>query len=193
MALNFLFFRTRVRALQLIGVAITIAGVALTTTHGDLRRILALDINFGDALLLLACFIYAVYSVTLRYRPATHWLSFLAATLPAAALLGLLSFLFLGDGLAGLLPALAAVTPTGWAIVAYTTIFPSLIAQMFYVRGVELIGPNRASLFINFIPFFGTFGAVLILGERLENFHLVAGVLIVVGIVLAEWSARRPA
>ena len=88
-------------------------------------------------------------------------------------------------------PALPTITPLGWIIVAYTILFPSLISQMFYVRGVELIGPNRASLFINLIPLFGAIGSVLILGEQLQPFHLVAGVLIIIGIGLAEWSARR--
>jgi drug/metabolite transporter (DMT)-like permease len=59
------------------------------------------------------------------------------------------------------------------------------------VRGVELIGPNRASLFINLIPLFGAAGSVLILGERLETFHFIAAGLVIAGIVLAEWSARR--
>ena len=57
----------------------------------------------------------------------------------------------------------------------YVLTFPSILAQMLYVRGVELIGANRASLFINLIPVFGTLGSVLILGERLEGFHLLAG------------------
>ena len=57
--------------------------------------------------------------------------------------------------------------------------------------GVELIGANRASLFINLIPLFGALGAVLILGEQLQPFHMIAGALVIAGIVLAEWSARR--
>ena len=56
---------------------------------------------------------------------------------------------------------------------------------------VELIGANRASLFINLIPLFGAIGSVVLLGERLEPFHFVAGGLIVIGILVAEWSARR--
>ena len=70
-------------------------------------------------------------------------------------------------------------------------VFPSLISQMLYVRGVEQIGANRASLFINLLPLFGTIGSILLLGESLEPFHLFAAALIAVGIVLAEWSARR--
>lgn len=187
---NFVLFRTRVRALQLVGVALTIVGVALTATHGDLRRILALDINFGDLLVLCACLAYAIYSISLRWRPRSDWLSFLFASFTGAVLASLVFQLTLGGGGGSFVAALPTITPLGWAIVAYTVIFPSLISQLFYVRGVELIGANRASLFINLIPLFGAVGSVLILGEQLQTFHLIAGVLVIVGIVLAEWSAR---
>ena len=191
MTINFALFRTRVRPLQLLGVALTIVGVALTATHGDLRRILALDINFGDFLVLCACLAYAFYSVALRWRPVTSWLSFLFASFAGALLASLVFQLTLGGGIGHLLTTVPAVTPLGWAIVLYTVLLPSLVSQMLYVRGVDLIGANRASLFLNLIPLFGAIGSVLILGEQLQPFHLVAGVLIVIGIGLAEWSARR--
>lgn len=191
MILNFAVFRTHVRALQLLGVLLTILGVAITATHGDLGRVLTLDVNLGDALVLLACLAYAVYSLTLRYRPVTNWLSFLVITFVGAIVASFLFQAFLGGGPAQLAVAFGEITWQGWLIALYTVFFPSVISQMLYVRGVELIGPNRASLFINLIPFFGTVGSVLVLGESLETSHLIAAALIIVGIVLAEWSARR--
>jgi drug/metabolite transporter (DMT)-like permease len=188
---NFVLFRTRVRALQLLGVAITIVGVAVTATHGNLARILSLDVNFGDALVLLACLAYAAYSIALRWRPTTHWLTFLLASFLGAIIGGLLYQVAIGGGLGALVAAIPSITPLGWLIVLYTILFPSLISQILYVRGVELIGANRASLFINLIPLWGAIGSVLILGEMLEPYHFIAGALIVVGIVMAEWSARR--
>lgn len=191
MLFNFVLFRTRVRALQLVGVAVTIVGVALTATHGDLGRILALDVNFGDLLVLCASLAYAIYSVTLRWRPRSNWLSFLVATFTGAVLASIVFQLTLGGGAGHFIAAVPGITPLGWLVVVYTVLFPSLVSQMFYVRGVELIGPNRASLFINLIPLFGALGSVVILGEKLQNFHIVAGLLIIIGIGLAEWSARR--
>jgi drug/metabolite transporter (DMT)-like permease len=191
MLLSFILFRTRVRPLQLVGVAITIAGVALTASHGDLSRILALDINFGDLLVIIASLAYAVYSITLRWRPQTDWRSFLLATFIGATLASLVFAATTGGGLAYVASTVGAITPLGWIIAAYTMVLPSIISQMFYVRGVELIGANRASLFINLIPLFGAAGSVLILGERLEAFHFIAGALVIAGIVLAEWTARR--
>ncbi|HWA20060.1 MAG TPA: DMT family transporter [Devosia sp.] len=191
MLIGFLMFGTRVRPLQLAGVAVSIIGVGLTATHGNLARILTLDINFGDMLVLIACLAYAIYSIGLRWRPQSNWRSFLAASFTGAALASIVFQLTLGGGPAAFIAGLPTITPLGWIIVIYTMIFPSLISQMFYVRGVELIGANRASLFINLIPLFGAVGSVLLLGERLESFHLIAGILIAIGIVLAEWSARR--
>jgi drug/metabolite transporter (DMT)-like permease len=188
---NFILFKVRVRALQLIGVVLTVLGVALTATHGELGRILELDINLGDALVLLACVAYAAYSLTLRFRPKLGWPNFLVATFTGALLAALVFQATLGGGFDFFFAQLPEITPMGWLLALYTMSFPSIFAQMLYARGVELIGPNRASLFINLIPVFGTLGSVLILGERLEQFHLIAGALIVMGIVLAEWSARR--
>lgn len=191
MAISFVLFGTRVKAVQLVGVAITIVGVALTASHGDLSRLLALDINLGDWLMFIACFAYAAYSVALRWRPQTDWRSFLAVTFLGATLAAVVFTATTGGGLDRALATLPDVTPLGWLITAYAITLPSIVAQMFYVRGVELIGPNRASLFINLIPLFGALGAVLVLGETLEGYHLTAAALVLVGIVLAEWSARR--
>jgi drug/metabolite transporter (DMT)-like permease len=191
MALNFAIFRIRVTPLQLLGAALTIVGVVLVATHGDPGRLLSLAVNFGDVLVLFACGIWAIYSLSLKYRPATDWLSFLVATCTGAAIASLVFQATLGGGLPMLPQKFAAVTVEGWLIALYTIVFPSVLAQMFYVRGVELIGANRASLFINLLPLFGTIGSVLVVGESLEPFHFYAGALIVVGIVLAEWSARR--
>lgn len=191
MALNFAVFRTAVRSLQLVGAALTIVGVVLIATHGDPGRLLSLSINLGDGLVLLACVAWAIYSLALRYRPATDWMSFMVATCLGAAVASVVFQFAFGGGPGALPGKLAEVTLQGWLIVAYTIAFPSILSQMFYVRSVELIGANRASLFINLLPLFGTIGSVIVLGEHLEPFHLAAAALIVVGIVLAEWSARR--
>ena len=68
---------------------------------------------------------------------------------------------------------------------------PHLLSQLFFAQGVEQIGANRASLFNNLIPVFGTILSVLLLRETLEPYHFIAAAIVVAGIVLAEVSARR--
>ncbi|WDR04940.1 DMT family transporter [Devosia rhodophyticola] len=191
MLANFALFGLRVRALQLFGVALTALGVLITATHGDLARLLSLDIGFGDLLVLFACAAYAAYSVTLRFRPVTSWLSYLVATFMGAIIASIFYQLALGGGIGAFFAALPTISPQGWLVAAYTMLLPSVVSQMFYVRGVELIGANRASLFINLIPIFAASLAILVLGETLQPYHMVAAALVMAGIFLAEFSARR--
>jgi drug/metabolite transporter (DMT)-like permease len=190
MLANFAFYGERTKALQIVGVIATIFGVMLVATAGSPLRILTLDINIGDGLILIACLIYAAYSVLLRYRPKIHWMSFLATTFLFATLSAFLYETVTG-GLPQMLAGYTKVTTTGWMLVIYTGLFPSIISQLFYARGVELIGANRASLFINALPLFGAILSLLILNETLEGFHFIAALFIISGITMAEYAARK--
>jgi uncharacterized membrane protein len=86
MTANFVFFRSRVNGAQIAGVVLTIFGVILTACHGDPRRLLTLELNFGDAIMLVAVFLYSGYSVGLQLKPVMHWQSLILA-LSVAALL----------------------------------------------------------------------------------------------------------
>ncbi|WEX76928.1 DMT family transporter [Sinorhizobium numidicum] len=184
---NFALFRTKASIAQVIGFTVTLIGVLTTAAHGDLASLLQLRLNFGDALMILACIVYAAYTVALRWKPAMHWQSFIAA--PACgALLSAIPLLIWEFGKGN------AIVPdaTGWAIVVYAAIFPSLMSQVLYVRGVDMIGANRAGLFINAIPVFGTLLSVLLVGEAFRPFHLVALLLVLGGIAIAERGRPKP-
>ncbi|MBO6717580.1 MAG: DMT family transporter [Rhizobiaceae bacterium] len=183
---NFLLFRLGVTWLQVLGFVLTLIGVALTASHGDLARLAELQMNFGDALMLLAIVLYGGYTVALRFKPDLHWQS-LMLIMTASAFASSLPFL----GVEWQRGALILPDLTGIAAALYTGIFPSILSQSFYIRGVDIIGANRASLFINTVPIFGTLLSVLILGEIFELHHAIALVLVLGGIWMAEHSGRR--
>lgn len=189
LAANFIIFRVRAHWLQILGVLIAIAGVMVTATHGDPHRLLTLDINIGDGFVLLACLAYTAYTLALRFRPPLHMMSFMAVAFTGATITGLVMLQLFGPGLASYAD-IPSMSPTVWAVLAYVMIFPSMFSQIFYARGVDLVGPNRAAPSHNLIPVFGALGSVLILGERLELYHYLAAAIIFAGIVLAEWAAR---
>lgn len=181
--INFVFFRIPVSLVQIAGFMISFVGVALTASHGDLSTLLELTLNYGDALLLLASLAYAVYTVALRWRPNIHWRSLMTGSAFGAVLSGIP--LLFWEAQTGNL-----ITPDalGWGIIAYAALLPSLVSQILYVKGVEVIGANRAGLFINLVPVFGTGLSILVLGESMQLFHLVALILVIGGIAIAEWG-----
>ena len=184
---NFALFRMKASLAQVVGFTVTLTGVLLTAAHGDVASLMRLRFNFGDVLMILACIVYAAYTVALRWKPNMHWQSFNAA--PAYGAL-LSAIPLLGWEVAS--GSALAPDATGWAIILYAAIFPSLMSQVLYVRGVEMIGANRAGLFINAIPVFGTLLSVLLVGEAFQPFHLVALALVLGGIAIAERGRPKP-
>ena len=177
----FLVYRTGMTALQAFGLLVTTFGVAIIATRGSLDTLRSLAFNRGDVLMLIACSFYAGYTVLVRGRPSMPGIVFFVA-------MAVIAFL-------ASLPAVAVEyelghliwpSPKGWMIILYVTFFPSLLAQIFFIRGVELVGPGRSGLFVNLTPAFTAILAVAILGEPFGMVEGVAMALIVGGIALAE-------
>jgi drug/metabolite transporter (DMT)-like permease len=186
--INFVLFSMKVSWAQILGLVLSVVGIALTASHGELARLAALDVNLGDGLMMVAVVIYGGYTVAVRYKPAISWQSMMLV-LSASAFVTSLPFT------AWEIATDRVIWPDafGWGIGAFTAIFPSVLAQAFSIRGVELIGSNRAGLFINLVPIFGTLLAILFLGEDFHLYHALAIVLVLGGIWLAEHSGRKMA
>jgi drug/metabolite transporter (DMT)-like permease len=181
-ALNFLFFRTRVRWAQILGYSVTLIGVLVAAARGDFAQLANLDINRGDLIMVLAALVYATYSSVLHAKPPMHWLSFLTMLFVSAAIVSIPLALYEATTPAAVWPT----TLTGFGVIFYTAIFPSIIGQALFIRGIELIGGNAAGLFVNLVPIFGAILAVLLLGEAFRMFHAAALALVLGGVLFAQ-------
>lgn len=181
----YFLYGSRLDAVSALGVLLTLIGVAIVTSKGELATLLGLRFNFGDVLIVVASSFYAAYTLFLRKRPP----------LSPSAMFALLAF----GAFASSLPLVAveiglgkAQWPTSWlalGITIFVGLFPSFIAQRSFIRGVELIGPGRAGLFVNLVPVFGALFSVLILGEAFGFYHALALALVIGGILVAERKA----
>jgi len=180
LAATFVLFGERPGWRQAAGVLVSICGVAVIASRGDLEALAALALHAGDVWVIAAVVAYAVYSALLRKRPSIHPLSFLAATFALGALM--LVPLYAWEHIT---TAQLRLTPISLLAVAYVAIFPAFVSQLFFNRGVELAGANTAGHFVHLMPIFGSLLAVGLLGERLAMFHGAGGGLIAAGLVLA--------
>lgn len=186
LAIAFLADKAPIKPLQMAGILVTMVGVAFIATKGDITHLLDLVFTQGDVLMVIACFFYAGYTVGLRRRPAVSGLGFFAVMATAAFVTSL--------PLVAVEMAMGQFqwpTPKGWLITLYIAVFPSFLSQLFFMRGVDLIGPGRAGIFVNLVPVFSAILAVLLLGEAFQTYHALALALVLGGIVLAEKGKRR--
>jgi drug/metabolite transporter (DMT)-like permease len=176
---------TRASLIQWAGVLITALGVVVVATRGAPLDVLKVELNKGDLAMLAACGLYALYTVALRDRPAMPGNAFFALLAIIAALtsLPLVGYEVYVSGFR--LP-----TATGLLVTVWIAIFPSFLSQIFYLRGVDLIGPGRAGVFVNLVPVFAAAMAVTLISEPFQPFHGVALALVIGGIWLAQRTGQ---
>jgi drug/metabolite transporter (DMT)-like permease len=182
-AVTFILYRERPTLQEVIGVFVSLTGAVVVIAHGNIDVLHHLKLNIGDVLFFIAQLVYAFYTALLSKRPKIHPFSFALVTIGwGAAMVTPLLFVEMAAGYH------AVWDTASFATLAYIVVFPSLLAYLFYNRGVELIGPNRAAPFYHLIPLFGSALAILFLGERPEPYHAVGYALILIGVAIATMT-----
>ena len=181
-ALSWLLLRERLASLQVAGIVVSLAGVLAILSQGSLALLLAFRLNAGDLFVILSMLMWSVYTIALRWRPpGLHPLSFLFVL----AVIGDLCVLpmWLGEMALG---HFIAWTWQGLAALVSVALFSSVLAYIFWNRGVEQVGANVAGLFVHLMPVFGVVLAWVVLDERLAAFHVAGIALILCGIFITS-------
>jgi drug/metabolite transporter (DMT)-like permease len=184
---GWLFFGASIKRKQLTGAVLSIAGVLLVLSRGELQQLLALRLVAGDLYMILATIVWSFYSwmLTQAREPAdvrANW----AAYLFAQVLYGVIwSSLFASVELAG------ATKPILWsgllvAALMYVAIGPAIIAFRCWGEGVRRAGPTVGAFFTNLTPLFAAVLSSAFLGELPHAYHALAFVLIVGGIAISS-------
>jgi drug/metabolite transporter (DMT)-like permease len=172
--------RERLSGRQFVGIAAATIGIVAMIARLDIDILRTLSFNPGDSGMLLSVSFYALYAVNLH-----RWIGQVGPVL--------VMFLTAAGGAIILLPFyLAEATMFGqmtlsWTVagaVLYMAIVPTLIATTMWNISVGVVGPNRATAFTNLLPVFGTALAVTLLGESLQAYHIIGGLLVCLGISL---------
>mgnify|MGYP006232542829 FL=1 len=130
--------------------------------------------------MLCACFFYSGFTLGLKNKPVIDPIV-LMTYFSLSALIFSIPLLIIEYYL-GLIQVPA--TDTAWLTILYIAFVPSFLAQVFFIRGVELVGASKAGLFINFLPIFAAILGVLLLGERLFVYHLISLFIVLLGVYL---------
>ena len=187
---SWIFLKERLAPVQVGGVAISLAGVLAILSQGSLAVLAAFRLNGGDLLVILSMAMWSIYTIALRWRPSgLHPLSFLLALVVVGDLCILP--LWLGEMALG---HFISWTPAGIAALVSVALFSSVLAYIFWNRGVEQVGAPVAGLFVHLMPVYGVILAWLFLGESLGLYHIAGIALILAGIAItSRGGARKPA
>jgi len=174
---SLIFYKTKVIKIEIVGLFVSLFGVLVIVSKGNLMYLLTLSVNSGDILILLAVFGYAGYAVALKKRPNLDMMT-LFTFFAISAWLTSIPFVLIE----GWLGYIEWPHSFGWLIVFYIALAPSFMSQIFFIRAVDLIGPGKAGLYTNLVPIYAAVLGVLILGESFRLYHFISLLLVFLGI-----------
>ena len=172
---------------QILGVLLSLIGVIFIITKSDLDIIKNLDFNKGDLIMASGMFAWALYSALLKKK--THQISQIALleVVIIAGLLFLIPVYVLeikfGNPLTIHKPFILTLT--------YVVLLPGLAAFFFWIKGISIIGANRAGVFLHLMPVFGAAMAIVFFKEKFMIYHFLGAIFIISGITLSNKKMKK--
>ena len=171
---------------QIIGVILSLTGVMFIITKADIELIKSLDFNKGDLSMVVAMFAWATYSALLRKK--TYEISQIALLeiIIICGLVFLIPIYFIEMSYGNLIilgkPFILTLT--------YVVLFPGILAFLFWIKGIAIIGANRAGVFLHLMPIFGALMAMVIFKEKFMFYHFLGAIFIIAGITLSNKNKK---
>ena len=179
---SWLIFRTKTTTLQFTGIVLSLLGAFAIVLKGNLNNLYNLYFTAGDLWMLAAVVSWCLYSVLLKKIDSkTSQLANLEVMIIIGVIF-IIPFYIMESFNSTYLPS----TGLDLAIIGYVAVFASIVAFFSWNKGVSIIGPNRASLFLHLIPVFSAIWAISFLNEKFAFFHVIGVLFILSGIILSN-------
>lgn len=181
-----LIFHDPLSLRRVLGIVAGLCGVLVMVTRARLQVLTDLDLAAGDFITLLAMCGFAGYALTLSRLPREIGGAVVLFAITVLGVLMLLPF-YVWEHV-----SVRTVPFNGMSVaaIAALALLVSVFGNLGWNAGNRIIGPSRASIFINLIPVFGTVLAISLLKERLHSYHVAGGILVVAGLLLAAGAGN---
>ena len=182
MLLSSLFKIEKTNFFQLTGLFLSIIGILVIISNADIQRILSLSFNKGDLSMVLCIFAWSLYSTLLKKKKLPFSQFSLIQLMATVGLIFLIPQYYYEHS-AGL-----ELNPNKafYIILSYVVLFPAIVAYYCWQKAIQLIGPNRSSMFIQLMPLFSALMAIVIFNEKLQTYHFIGAGFIIIGIYLSN-------
>ena len=182
-----IFLKEKMTGFRIAGIILCIAGIVLLISKGSLQTLASFRFSKGDLWVLAGALAFAVYSILVRKKPAgISSINFLFVIFAAGTVM-LLPFY---------LAELFYAPAPKWSIsllsvILYLGAGTSVAAFLCWNMAIQKLGAGRTVLFGNLIPVFSVWEAVILLGERVTDIHLISGLLVITGLIIANSKFKK--
>ena len=172
---------------QIIGVILSLLGVLFIITKSDIDVIKNLAFNRGDLIMATGMFAWALYSALLKKKKYEISQITLLEVVIITGLIFLIPIYILEMNYGNQITLDKPFILT----LSYVVLFPGLASFFFWIKGIGIIGANRAGVFLHLMPVFGSIMAILLFKEKFMFYHLLGAIFIIAGITLSNKKVKN--
>lgn len=182
-----IFLKERLNTFRIAGILLCVVGIVLLLSKGSWENLASFRFSVGDLWVLAGALAFAVYNILVRKKPG------------GISAINFLFVIFL-VGTILLFPAylteLNITGPVQWngnlyGSIIYLGLGTSVISFLCWNAALQKLGTGTTVLFGNLIPIFSTLEAVWLLGEQVNSIHLISGLLVIGGLIIANTMQNR--
>ena len=167
---------------QLFGLFLSIIGIGSIISNGEIQNIISLSFNKGDVWMLVCVITWSLYSTLLKKHKFKFSQFTLIQLMVTVGILFLIPQFFYEKSIG----AEVNFNKAFFLILFYVVVFPAIAAYYCWQKGIEIIGPNRATMFVQLMPLFSAILAIIIFKEKFELYHFAGAFFILTGIYLSN-------
>lgn len=182
-----LFLKQGLSRYQYAGITLCLAGILLLLSKGNWEQLSRFRFTAGDWWILAAALSFAIYTLLVRRKPQHLSSTVFLFVLFFIGTLFLIPPFFIDRSISANIEWKAPVIGS----LFYLSIGASVLAFLFWNLSIRILGPAKTTLFGNLIPVFSSVEAALILDEQLSHIAIASFMVILTGILLANFSVLR--
>ena len=178
-----LIFREKFTSLKILGIILSVSGAIWAISRGNLQQVFS-HYGTGEIFISLCVVSWVIYTLLGKMVMVKHS-PLISVTYSTTIGTLLLLFPAIHEGM---LSQLAQYSLTAWSSIFYLGFFGTVLGFIWYYEGIRLIGPMRASIFINFVPISAIIMSYFLLDEPLTLSLFGGALLVITGIYLTNIS-----
>jgi drug/metabolite transporter (DMT)-like permease len=169
--------KEKLSKVNVLGLVVSLIGVLLVLTHGNLLRVFAINYNTGDLFMLMVIISWTFYTLLSNRIKGLPPIGATAVTVVLSLLLMLPFFIYSNFNW--------SFTPATTLGILYLALFPSVGSLLFWNIGVPVVGSSHAGIFLNLITVFTAIISIL-LGNGINFFQIIGGIVVIFGVYLTN-------
>lgn len=169
--------KEKLSKVNVLGLVVSLIGVLLVLTHGNLLHVFAIDYNAGDLFMLIVIVSWTFYTLLSNRIKGLPPIGATAVTVALSLLLMLPFFIYSNFNW--------SFTPATTLGILYLGLFPSVGSLLFWNIGVPAVGASHAGIFLNLITVFTAILSIL-LGNGINLFQIIGGFVVILGVYLTN-------